>query len=67
MKLTNVKDTLVRALKTALQSAGAYLSVQLINGIDITDKSAITALLIGTVGAILGALSNLHVGGAENV
>lgn len=61
MKLTNFKDTLIRALKTCVQALLSYLSAQLLVGIDITSREVINSLIIGGIGAILGALSNLHI------
>lgn len=58
--MTNIKDTLIRALKTAIQSALAFLSAQLMVGIDINNEEAMKTLVIGLIGAVLGALSNLH-------
>lgn len=58
--MTNIKDTLIRALKTAIQSALAFLSAQLMVGIDINNDEAMKTLVIGLIGAVLGALSNLH-------
>lgn len=58
--MTNIKDTLIRALKTAIQSALAFLSAQLMVGIDINNEEAMKTLIIGLIGAVLGALSNLH-------
>lgn len=61
MNFVNLRDTLVRAFKTMLQSAIAYLSAQLMIGIDITSEEALKTLMIGLIGALLGAVSNLHV------
>jgi len=61
MKMTNLKDTCIRALKTCVQSALAYLSAQLMVGIDINSDKALETLLIGLIGAVLGALSNIHI------
>ena len=58
--MTNIKDTLIRALKTAIQSALAFLSAQLMVGVDINNEEAMKTLVIGLIGAVLGALSNLH-------
>lgn len=58
--MTNIKDTLIRALKTAIQSALAFLSAQLMAGVDINNEEAMQTLVIGLIGAVLGALSNLH-------
>ena len=58
--MTNIKDTLIRALKTAIQSALAFLSAQLMVGIDINNEETMKTLVIGLIGAVLGALSNLH-------
>lgn len=58
--MTNIKDTLIRALKTAIQSALAFLSAQLMVGVDINNEEAMQTLVIGLIGAVLGALSNLH-------
>lgn len=58
--MTNIKDTLIRALKTAIQSALAFLSAQLMVGVDIDNEEAMQTLVIGLIGAVLGALSNLH-------
>ena len=59
MKFT--KDTLRRALRTAFQSAVAYVGAQLMAGVDFNDWRAwLPTVIAGAVGAALGAIMNLE-------
>ena len=54
------KETLYRALRTAIQAFLAFLGTQLVQGVDFGDlKNWMMSVLAGGLGAVIGALMNL--------
>ena len=58
-KKINFKDILIRLLKTFVQATIAVLILSLQNGIDITDKETVVAVIVGAVSAGISAVMNL--------
>ena len=54
-----MKDILIRAGKTFLQASIATLVLAFENGIDITSKDAITAIVVGAFSAGISAGMNV--------